>query len=594
MPIKELPVFEGYDLQRFRQYSPRDVANWYTVEAPTGKKKGALYPAMGRRHIEFNDVNVLEFDAQPRKIFKSIDFVYVIVGSSVYRVNKQFSSVLVAGSEVFTRVSGTLNFAYLPTITIPGGGSPPVVQNVFCMLCDGEDIFVIDETTNTMTVVSDPLRPPKPLCVAAFGNRFVVSTRNSTQFQLSQTNLGGTYNPATCFTIAGSAVFAQESGLIRQMAVLQNQLFIFTDYTTGKWSNTPSLFENASFPWRKNTSFEMNFGIADPDSIDTDFGMMCWLGQNRNGLVTFMTSNGDSPTSIANQAVNVLIQSVANSATLQPLLTLDTVGFLYQYENMVFYRVSLGPYIDYQSLDRASYATCLEYSFATQTWHRCVELNGQRNRIEQHEFFNNKHLVSVSGENTIYQMAGNIYFNELRNPVEPDVQSDFAYLAYPMRYEMVTPIVSEPDYSEFITDYIEIDFVYGDSTYISWDNGFANTVFIISELPAPDGSPEYIIAQDGITYIVVEGTATPALNESIYYDLFKPHIELFVSDDGGMSFFSADVLEFSQLGIYQWRMRWYQGGPSRNRVYKLVAASAAPIVVLGAVQNIRRASGGAN
>ena len=71
-------------------------------------------------------------------------------------------------------------------------------------------------------------------------------------------------------------------------------------------------------------------------------------------------------------------------------------------------------------------------------------------------------------------------------------------------------------------------------------------------------------------------------------------MELYFSDDGGVSFNATDNLEFSQLGIYSWRMRWYQCGVSRNRVYKLICVSPAPVVILGAVQNVRRVSGGAN
>ena len=71
-------------------------------------------------------------------------------------------------------------------------------------------------------------------------------------------------------------------------------------------------------------------------------------------------------------------------------------------------------------------------------------------------------------------------------------------------------------------------------------------------------------------------------------------MSLYFSDDGGISFNYADNLEFSQLGVYQWRMRWYQLGPSRNRVYKLVCVSPAPIVVLGGVMEVKRSSGGGN
>ena len=56
----------------------------------------------------------------------------------------------------------------------------------------------------------------------------------------------------------------------------------------------------------------------------------------------------------------------------------------------------------------------------------------------------------------------------------------------------------------------------------------------------------------------------------------------------------ADVREFSQLGQYRWRMRWYELSVSRNRCYRLVCVSSAPIVILGGVRNTKRISGGAN
>ena len=593
--IEELPLWAGYDKQRFLQFSPADCANWYAVDAPSGKKGKALYPAMGRQRITSQTgVNLLNFDSQPRKIFRSIDFVYVVVGNIIWRVNSSFSASVVIGSgTVFTRQSGLLNFAYLPCFTIPGGGLPPTGQVVYCMLCDGQSVFVIDEATNTIGVCTGDLVPPNPAFVAAFGNRFVVSSLNSTQFQLTQQNLGGVLDLSAVFTIAGNAVFAQESGLIRQMAVLQNQLYIFTDFTTGIWSNTPGQFENAAFPWRKNTSFEFNYGIADPDSLDVDFGMITWLAKNRNGLVTFMSSSGQNPTTIGSQAINVFLQQIANAYFEQPLLNTDVVGFLYQYEDTVFYRATIGPYVNYQTVDNASYSVAFEYNFSTKTWSRPIELNGQRNRVEEHEFFNNKHLVTVEGQTCLYNMSGSFYFNELRNPLVADFQDPLAFLAYPIRYELVTPIISQKDYSEFITDYIEIDFVYGNADYVKYDN-FANTVFLIGELPDSNNNPVYLVAEDGITYLIAEGSGQPVLGSQTYNDIFNPHIELYISDDGGISFFSADVLEFSQLGVYQWRMRWYQGGPSRNRVYKLVCVSAAPIVILGGVMNIRRSSGGAN
>ena len=97
-------------------------------------------------------------------------------------------------------------------------------------------------------------------------------------------------------------------------------------------------------------------------------------------------------------------------------------------------------------------------------------------------------------------------------------------------------------------------------------------------------------------YIIAEGSNTPTFDDNHYNALFKPHVELYYSDDGGETYTlgTADNREFSPLGNYRWRMRWYELGISRNRCYRLVCVSSAPIVVLGAVRNTRRVSGGAN
>jgi hypothetical protein len=256
--------------------------------------------------------------------------------------------------------------------------------------------------------------------------------------------------------------------------------------------------------------------------------------------------------------------------------------------------VSAGIYDNTELLDPTTFANSLEYNFETKTWARVIELNGSRCRIQKHVYFNNKHLVIVQGDPAIYEMAGNIYYNELRNPAQTNVQAPDAFLKFPMRYELVTPPIFNEDYSEFIDDYVEIDFVFGDQTFYRSNAPFINTTFIIGETPGADGKPVYMVEEDGETFLIEEGTNTPTFDDTHYNALFKPHIELYYSDDGGVSYLTADLREFSPLGFYRWRMRWYELAISRNRRYKLVCVSSAPVVILGAVRNTRRASGGAN
>lgn len=594
MPIQPLPIFTYYDKQRFTQFGAMDCANWYGIQVESGKKQQALYPAMGRRHVNFLGQNRLVFDAEPREVFRTINFMYVIVGTRVFQYDRFFNQKQIGN----VALTGSLSFAYLPVQGV-----------VYALLTDESNVYIITEngTAVTYDLCTDTNTPAKPQRVAAFGNRFVVSTKDTPLNTLTRTNLGGVpLVPATIFTIddggAGFALFFSSSGIVRAYAVLHSQLYIFTDFTTDIWANIATQITVAGvtreFPWKINTSYNWDYGIADPLSLSVDFGRMVFLAKNSNGLVSFMASNGGQPEDISSQAINVLLEQSSNEDDgLNPFLRLTSDGFLYQYENTIFYRVSAGLYDNTQLLDPATTsANSIEYNFETGKWGRVIELNGSRNRIQKHVYFANKHLVTVQGDPAIYEMAGNIYHNELRTP-NTEEEAPNAFTKYPMRYELTTQQLYLEDYAEFIDDYVEIDFVFGDRTFYKNNAPFDNTVFIVDEDSTPE-VPIYIMDEDSTEenpiFVIEDGTNTPAFDDNHYYALFKPHLELYYSDDGGTTFITADLREFSPLGEYRWRMRWYELGISRNRCYHLVAVSSSPIVILGAVRNTRRASGGAN
>ncbi len=586
--IEQLPIFCYYDKQRFTQFGAMDCANWYGIQVESGKKMQALYPSMGRQHVRFLNENRLIFNAQPRVEFKSINFLYVVDGTTVYQYDRFYNPKVLP---ISITLGTPIWFATLA-----------VGNLVYNMMTDGNNIFVIKEDGSTVTaeVVTDPNAPGgattggKPLYVAAFGNRFVVNIADTPDFYLTTINLTGNAN--TYFTVNGQALNGRASGVIGQFAVLHNQLYIMCDFTTDVWANIITQItvgdETREFPWKLNSSYNFDFGIANANSLAVGFGMMVWLAKNQDGLVSFMMSNGQTPQDISSQAINVLLENSTNPDTLSPFFTTEVDGFLYQYENTVFYRAAAGTFIGFGDLDIIDNANCIEYNFETGKWGRCIELNGERNRIQKHVYFNNQHLVIVQDDPAIYQMAGNIYHNELRNPNQPNDQADDAFLKFPMRYELVTKQLFLDDYAEFADEYVEIDFVFGNKTFYKSCAPFLNAKFIVSEDSTPT-HPIYIVTEDD-KFIITESSNTPSFNDNHYCALFKPHLELYYSDDGGETFLPADLREFSPLGEYRWRMRWYELGCSRNRCYRLVCVSSAPIVILGAVRNTKRVSGGAN
>lgn len=580
--IEKLPIFCYYDKQRFTQFGAMDCANWYGITVDSAKDKQALYPAMGRKHIHFLNINRLIFDEEPKAIYRSIDFIYVFVGTAVYQFDRFYNRKTLT---VTTTLDAPIWFATLPVGNI-----------VYNMFTDGINTFLITEAGFSVTaeIVTDANRPLKPRYVAAFGNRFVVSTDNTPTFTLSTINVDG--GAAACFTINGAALFARASGIIRQFGVLHNMLYILCDFTTDVWANIITQITVAGvtreFPWKLNSSYNFDYGIQDPNSLSIGFGRMTWLAKNQDGLVSFMSTNGEAPTDISSQAINVLLENSTHPDELSPFLISEVDGFIYQYENTIFYRASVGRFMNFGELDISDIESCIEYNFETQTWARCIEVNGERNRIKKHLYFNNTHIVSVQDDKALYQMAGNIYYNEILNPEQPDHQAADAFLKFPMRYELVTKQIFLPDYAEFKDDYVEIDFVFGNQTFYRSNAPYLNTVFIVDEDSTPS-TPVYILSEDD-KYLIQEGTDTPTFDDNHYNALFKPYLELYYSDDGGETFLQADVREFSPLGQYQWRMRWYELGCSRNRCYRLVCVSSAPIVILGGVRNTMRVSGGGN
>lgn len=637
----DFPILGYYDQQRFVQFNPSDSANWYLVSNQLGKKKVAMYPTMGRRHINFLGSNRLVFEKEPRGAFKSINYAYFVVSNTIYRVDRNYNVLDISTGNV-TTFNGDIFFTFLVAGSI-----------TFSVFVDGQHIYVYREDTGEFSVVTDGNSPGgattggNPKFVATFGNRIVVSVENSSAYYLSQINMGGSdYDPGNVFTVGGNALFNQASGIIRQFGVLHNTLYIFTDYSTDIWSNIPSVFTSAggstsTFPWKINTTTNFDYGMADPKTLSIGFGRMVWMAQNEEGLVQVVQSSGQAPKPISTKAIDTLFQKNVRQniiGSISPFLNGKADGFLYQWENTIFYRLSAGLFENFGVLDITTQANSIEYNFDTDTWHRVIESNGERNRIQKHVFFNNTHLVTVTGDNTVYEMSGQFYDNEITNPDRDNPQSLNAYIREPFRYERVTPIISEPDYAEFITDWVEIDFVWGLNLAVKTSTPFENAVylidehagddgqpiflidetspsptdpiflideiigpdcqpvFLIDEELGPDGEPIFIVDEEGITidpiYLIAEEGNTPTLDENFYNNLFRPYIELFWSDDGAVSFLPAGQIEFSQLGQYQWRMRWYQLGPSRNRAYKLACVSNSPIVLLGGIMMTGRVSDG--
>ena len=194
MPVDDfdtipLPIIGPFNVQRFRQFGPEDAANWCLVKGEQTKREYCMYPTLGRAHIQSSGINEMIFSAEPRGLFKSIDYAYIVVGSVIWQIDENYDLVNISGVQLQTD-GGNVFFTYLVVNSI-----------VFACFVDTQKIYVYVESgpqAGQFFVVTDLKAPgnstvngvvTKPGYIAAFGNRIVVSVANSSQFFLSQINL---------------------------------------------------------------------------------------------------------------------------------------------------------------------------------------------------------------------------------------------------------------------------------------------------------------------------------------------------------------------------------------------------------------------
>jgi hypothetical protein len=134
-----LPIIGPYNRQRFKQFSPEDTANWYIKTGQNTKEPFAMYPTLGRSHINYLGVNRLVYGAESRGIFKTIKYMYVVVGDSIYRVDSSYNQVDISTDtttklQVLATTTGPIYFAFLVVGTI-----------VYACFVDSEHIYVYQE-----------------------------------------------------------------------------------------------------------------------------------------------------------------------------------------------------------------------------------------------------------------------------------------------------------------------------------------------------------------------------------------------------------------------------------------------------------------
>jgi hypothetical protein len=242
---------------------------------------------------------------------------------------------------------------------------------------------------------------------------------DSTHIRVASSQSNAYAGLAITLTTDGTAVFQIESlGQLQQGSItthpgnivacrtLHRRLFLFSEYFTEVWENAGL---GTNLPFRRNNSLLMEYGCAAIGSVASDFDMMMFMSQARNGLGSVMLVRGTESMTASTQALDFALAQYYAKGQIA-----DCRGFFIKESGIIFYRMNF---------TAANHTYCFNVTQSHPTsyseelndqykyWHEEEVLNGDRHPAQTGASFNGINYVGDYKKPILYRLDVNTYQN---------------------------------------------------------------------------------------------------------------------------------------------------------------------------------------
>lgn len=386
-----MPVLQGFVggayMSRSANFDAQRCINLFPEKSDTGTSKdiamltgtpglklwAALTGSTIRGMINFNDI-----------------YAFVVVGSSVYRVDIQGNTVL----------TGTIFSSVNPVSMVTNG------TTIF--LAAGTVGYVITPATNTLVQYTD----------ASFhGADKVDFVDGSYIFNEPGTGRFWVMNPYS--TTLNPLYFATAEGSpdpLVSMIVNHREIWLFGSNTIEIWYNTG---DTTNFPYSRISGAFIEQGCAATFSVAKMDNKVFWLSSNERGQGMIYQAQGYNPVRISTHALE---RELATYQTIS-----DAIAYTYQQEGHSFYVLSF-----------PTAGTTWVFDSTTNLWHerlwRQTDGTFDRHRSNCHMYFARKNLVGDWQNGNIYQYDPDT-FTDNGNPIirlrsSPHITSEMTRVAH--------------------------------------------------------------------------------------------------------------------------------------------------------------------
>lgn len=293
---------------------------------------------------------------QPRALYVSVRLnqMIAVIGRYVYAIDAQLHYQEIGVLSTFT-------------------GPVYITENLASQIgiVDNLALYVYNYSVFTFTRIDIP--DVTPAYISFLDTYFIITDSNRNFWQISNSDDGTTYN-------ALMVAFLQTAPDELQAVVpLSRTLWVMGKKISELWNDNPTGYNASgignpvSFPFQRNNSLAINYGVLSVPSICVGFNMLVWLAYNAVSGPTIVYTEGGQVKDLSSDGLDYLLKNVIEFPE-------QSYATMRQENGHIIYQITF-----YNPDDNLS----IQYDFSSKLWTNCTDENQNFHIMKELVYFNN-------------------------------------------------------------------------------------------------------------------------------------------------------------------------------------------------------------
>lgn len=377
------------------------------------------------------------------------NFMLAVVGGQAYRINTNLVPLFIG------------NLA-----TNKGDVSIAENNNREIVITDGINIYVYNYFDSSFKISGVDFMFSytftfNPGYITFQNTRFLVAANGTNNWVLSASNDATTW-PADASHVGELQTKPDTVQAAIPFPGRGNLMFLLGKTVTESWTDTGA----ALFPYQRSSSFNVDYGCLNPNSIAWQDNYIVWLGQSEESGIVLLYTTGGETKQISTDGIDFVLSQLKNPQ--------DCTGFMVKIDGHLMYHFTF-------NTDNLSYL----YDFNTKMFFTVTDEFSNYFIARQVVFFNNDYYFVSFNDGKLYRM-GTQYTNYTYSLPNADVliQKEIPRIR-------ICPPVRLPSQNYFIARSASFTIENGQPNTITFTNNIVDTNMAIDLLLSYDGGTTF-------------------------------------------------------------------------------------------------------